>query len=51
MGRVTDCDGQPLAGAQLDVWSGDGEGVYDMQHPDPVMKGRARFRTDAEGRY
>lgn len=51
MGRVTDCDGQPLAGALLDVWSGDGEGRYDMQHPEPVMKGRARFRADAEGRY
>ncbi len=51
MGRVTDCDGRPLAGALLDVWSGDGEGVYDMQHADPVMKGRGRFRTDAEGRY
>ena len=24
MGRVTDCDGRPLAGALLDVWSGDG---------------------------
>jgi hydroxyquinol 1,2-dioxygenase len=50
-GRVTDCDGRPLAGALLDVWSGDGEGKYDMQHPEPVMKGRGRFRTDAEGRY
>ena len=51
LGRVTDVDGKPLAGAVLDVWSGDGEGKYDMQHPEPVMKGRARFRTDAEGRY
>ncbi len=51
LGRVTDVDGRPLAGAVLDVWSGDGEGKYDMQHPEPVMKGRARFRTDAEGRY
>ena len=51
MGRVTDVDGKPLAGAVIDAWSGDGEGKYDMQHPNPVMKGRARFRTDAEGRY
>jgi hydroxyquinol 1,2-dioxygenase len=51
MGRVTDVDGRPLAGAVLDVWSGDGEGKYDMQHREPVMRGRARFRTDAEGRY
>ena len=52
MGRVTDTNGQPLAGALLDVWSGDGEGKYDVQlSAEPVMKARGRFRTDAEGRY
>jgi len=52
MGRVTDCDGKPLAGALLDVWSGDGEGMYDVQlSPEPTMKARGRFRTDVEGRY
>ena len=52
MGRVTDVDGKPLAGALLDVWSGDGEGKYDVQLSDePTMKARGRFRTDAEGRY
>ena len=52
MGRVTDCDGKPLAGALLDVWSGDGEGKYDVQlAAEPTMKARGRFRTDAEGRY
>jgi hydroxyquinol 1,2-dioxygenase len=50
MGRVTDTDGQPLAGALLDVWSGDGDGKYDVQLGDE-MKARGRFRTDAEGRY
>ena len=51
-GRVTDVNGQPLAGALLDVWSGDGDGKYDVQlSPEPVMKARGRFRTDAEGRY
>ena len=52
MGRVTDTNGQPLAGALLDVWSGDGEGKYDVQlSAEPTMKARGRFRTDAEGRY
>jgi hydroxyquinol 1,2-dioxygenase len=52
MGRVTDVNGQPLAGALLDVWSGDGDGKYDVQlSAEPVMKARGRFRTDAEGRY
>lgn len=52
MGRVTDLDGKPLAGALLDVWSGDGDGKYDMQlSAAPTMRARGRFRTDAEGRY
>lgn len=51
-GRVTDVEGKPLAGALLDVWSGDGEGKYDVQVTDPPeMRGRGRLRTDAEGRY
>lgn len=52
MGRVTDVDGKPLAGALLDVWSGDGEGKYDLQlSAEPTMRARGRFHTDAQGRY
>jgi hydroxyquinol 1,2-dioxygenase len=52
MGRVTDVNGKPLAGALLDVWSGDGDGKYDVQlSAEPTMKARGRLRTDAEGRY
>lgn len=50
-GRVTDTHGQPIEGAVLDIWSGDGEGVYDMQLEGAEMAARARIRTDAEGRY
>lgn len=51
-GRITDTHGKPVAGCCLDVWSGDGEGVYDMQMGDDAgMRLRGRFRTDAEGRY
>lgn len=51
-GRVLSSDGSPIAGAVLDIWSGDGEGTYDMQMPeDPGMKARGRIRTDAQGRY
>lgn len=51
-GRVTDVEGKPLAGALLDVWSGNGEGLYDVQVSDPPkMRGRGRLRTDDEGRY
>jgi len=51
-GRVLDDAGKPIAGAVLDIWSGDGEGTYDMQMEGDVgMKARGRIRTDAEGRY
>ncbi|HXD23063.1 MAG TPA: intradiol ring-cleavage dioxygenase [Gemmatimonadaceae bacterium] len=51
-GRVLSADGQPIRGALLDIWSGDGDGNYDMQLGDDVgMKARGRIRTDAEGRY
>jgi hydroxyquinol 1,2-dioxygenase len=45
-------DGKPLANALLDIWSGDGDGNYDMQIPEATgMRARGRIRTDAEGRY
>jgi len=51
-GRVLDSAGHPIAGAVLDIWSGDGEGTYDMQMEGDVgMKARGRIRTDTGGRY
>lgn len=51
-GRVLDVSGQPLQGALLDIWSGDGEGNYDMQMTgDEQMRARGKIRTDGEGRY
>ena len=51
-GRVLGEDGKPLENALLDIWSGDGEGNYDMQIPgETAMKARGRIRTDAKGRY
>ena len=51
-GRVLSVDGRPLENALLDIWSGNGEGNYDMQMPGETgMKARGRIRTDAEGRY
>jgi hydroxyquinol 1,2-dioxygenase len=51
-GRVLSVNGAPLANAMLDIWSGDGEGNYDMQMAHETgMKARGRIRTDAEGRY
>jgi hydroxyquinol 1,2-dioxygenase len=51
-GRVTDTHGQPIANCCVDVWSGDGEGVYDMQLGEEAgMRLRARFHTDTNGAY
>ena len=51
-GRVLSEDGRPLANALLDIWSGDGEGNYDMQLPGQAeMKARGKIRTDGDGRY
>jgi hydroxyquinol 1,2-dioxygenase len=51
-GRLLTLEGAPIAGGLLDVWSGDGEGMYDMQMPGQTeLLCRGKFRTDAEGRY
>jgi hydroxyquinol 1,2-dioxygenase len=52
--RVTDLAGQPLAGAEIDVWHADEDGLYDSQKPSYERQGpslRARFMTDADGRF
>ena len=51
-GQVTDVDGTPLAGAVLDVWHADAEGLYSGFHPDvPAGILRGKVFTDARGRY
>ncbi|WP_215817185.1 dioxygenase [Pimelobacter sp. 30-1] len=52
-GTVAGLDGQPLAGAAVDVWQCDEEGFYDVQRPDtqPPGNGRGMFRTDEGGRF
>jgi hydroxyquinol 1,2-dioxygenase len=52
MGRVLSTDGTPIAGALLDVWETDENGLYEQQDPEqPDMNLRGKFRTDSEGRY
>jgi hydroxyquinol 1,2-dioxygenase len=51
-GSVTSPDGTPLVGATVDVWQADDDGYYDVQRPELQSSLlRARFRTDAEGRF
>jgi protocatechuate 3,4-dioxygenase beta subunit len=56
-GRVTDTNGNPLAGARVDIWQTNHNGRYD--HPDdpnpapldPHFQGIGITHTDAEGMY
>src|SRR6185369_7589140 len=51
-GRVTGEDGEPLEGAELDVWHADAKGLYsgfDPSLPEGILRGKVL--TDADGRY
>src|SRR5207302_6267149 len=51
-GREHDLDGRPIAGAVLDVWQAQSNGLYDAQDQDPdALHMRGKFTTDAAGRY
>jgi len=50
-GRVTDTDGRPVAGARIEVWEADSDGLYDVQYGDDRVTGRGHLHTDAEGGY
>ena len=51
-GRVLDLDGKPIAGAVLDVWQAQSNGLYDSQDKNPdQLHMRGKFRTDSDGRY
>ena len=51
-GRVLGPDGRPVAGAVLDVWQAQTNGLYDSQDANPdQLHMRGKFRSDAEGRY
>jgi hydroxyquinol 1,2-dioxygenase len=52
-GSVSGSDGKPLVNAAVDVWHSDDDGYYDVQQLDALggLAMRARFRTDAQGRF
>jgi catechol 1,2-dioxygenase len=52
-GSVTGADGEPLPGAQVDVWQASAEGFYDVQQPgiQPERNLRGLFTADASGRF
>ncbi len=56
--RLVDTEGDPVAGARIEVWEADAEGLYDVQYgstPDapegPRTAGRGHLFTDQDGRF
>ena len=50
-GTVRDTDGTPVAGARIEVWEADADGLYDVQHDDDRVAGRGHLFSDDEGAY
>ena len=50
-GTVKDTEGNPIAGARIEVWEADDDGFYDVQYTDGRVSGRAYLFSDAEGKY
>ena len=50
-GTVTDTEGNPVAGARIEVWECDEDGLYDVQYDDGRMSARAHLFSDENGNY
>ncbi|MEO4043479.1 dioxygenase [Hoeflea sp. CAU 1731] len=52
-GRVTDLDGKPLAGALLEVWQPNADGIFENQQPDlqPEFNLRGKFVCNEDGGF
>lgn len=51
-GTVVDTAGQPVAGAEVDVWHASPVGFYENQDPgQAAMNLRGKFVTDADGQF
>jgi hydroxyquinol 1,2-dioxygenase len=50
-GTVSDTTGTPLAGARIDVWEADDDGLYDVQREGFETAGRGWLRSGPDGGY
>jgi hydroxyquinol 1,2-dioxygenase len=51
-GRVLRVDGEPIAGARIDIWQADEDGFYDVQYADlDEPRGRGYLETGDDGRF
>ncbi len=50
--RITDVEGRPIPGVEVDAWQSSPVGLYENQdHEQADMNLRGRFRTDDDGRF
>ena len=50
--QVQNRQGEPVVGAEVDIWHSSPVGLYENQDPDQAdMNLRGKFTTDAEGRF
>ncbi|MBB2893573.1 dioxygenase [Flexivirga oryzae] len=50
-GTVTDTTGNPLAGAKIEVWEADEDGMYDVQYDVGKRAARAHLFSEPDGSY
>lgn len=51
-GQITDTDGNPIHGAEIQIWQTDANGWYDIQLlGQNLMDMRGSFTSDAQGQY
>lgn len=50
-GSVTDVDGRALAGARIEVWEADEDGLYDVQRDAAGRAARGRLVANEHGQY
>jgi hydroxyquinol 1,2-dioxygenase len=50
-GRVRSTDGSSIAGARIEVWEADEDGLYDVQYDGDVVAGRGWLTSGADGGY
>lgn len=51
-GRVVNRAGEPIPGAEVDIWHASPVGLYENQDPDQAdMNLRGKFTADAQGRF
>jgi hydroxyquinol 1,2-dioxygenase len=51
-GHVKALDGTPVAGAEIEVWQADADGLYDVQHgDDAALRARGVLTSGADGGF